>query len=167
MKKTLADLAAAYNTTVRTLSRAKREGCDVQSAAAFRRWQSNQQSTGKAPSPRAVAAAMAADDDAGPASASYDELRCRRTLAQSQLLEHDLAVKRGQFVSVAEMKEDIQRAVATFQAGLRRLEGELPSMIEGMPPARMAKEIGTYCDEMIVRLRDELRADPQSQAPPS
>ena len=159
MKKTLADLAATHNTTVRTLSRAKREGCDVQSAAAFRRWQSNQQSTGKAPSPKAVAAAMDADDDDAPASASYDELRCRRTLAQSQLLEHDLAVKRGQFVSVAEMKADIQRAVATFQAGLRRLEGELPAMVIGMTPARMSREIGTYCDAMINRLRDELKAD--------
>jgi hypothetical protein len=58
---------------------------------------------------------------------------------------------------VADVREEITRAAAALQAGISRMEGELPGILEGMTAGQMAKKIREYSDGLISRLQEDLR----------
>lgn len=160
---TLAQMAEAYECTVRTLSRARADGVDLADEAAFRNWQANQQFN-----PHHKKQAKPLTDDAEPEyfdddeplnlprSQNYDEARIRRTDLDSRKIALQIAETRKKLVRVADIREEITRVAAALQAGISRMEGELPGILEGMTAGQMAKKIRDYADDLILRLQDDL-----------
>ena len=158
---TLAQMAEAYGCTVRTLSRARKEGVDLYEESAFRTWQANQQHNAhaKKPPPNESAELEYFDDDEPlslPRSQNYDEARIRRTDLDSRKIALQIAETRKKLVRVTDVREEITRAAAALQAGISRMEGELPGILEGMTAGQMAKRIRSYADDLILRLQEDL-----------
>lgn len=61
----------------------------------------------------------------------------------------------GNYISRSALKEEMVRLGATFKAAVKRLEADLPPMLEGASPEQAQKIIGEKCDEVLRGMKEE------------
>lgn len=63
----------------------------------------------------------------------------------------------GKYISRDKAGEEMVRVGVTFKAAIKRLEADLPPMLEGAGPEQMQKMIGEKCDEILRAMLEEYK----------
>lgn len=142
----IAELAAQYGVSERTVGRWKREGVDVDSPEAVAAYRATLQD-GKAPG----------GTDAKALKEEKLKAETRLKAAQAERAELLLLETKGELVSVSAVAETAFSIASQVGAMLSRLEGELPGQLEGLSAADMQAVIREKTDTVRTYLAENLR----------
>jgi phage terminase Nu1 subunit (DNA packaging protein) len=141
----IAELAALYGVSVRTVTRWKRDGVDVNSPEAVEAYRATLQD-GKAPGGK----------EAKELKEEKLKAETRLKTAQAERAELLLLETKGNLVGVPEMAELAFAVASQVGAMLSRLEGELPGQLEGLSAADMQPIIREKTDSVRSYLAENL-----------
>lgn len=80
------------------------------------------------------------------------EIKIRGLLASTKL-----AAAQGELISRALVEEEMIRVGSVFKAAVKRLEADLPPMLDGASPETIQKLIGDKADEVLRAMAEEYR----------
>lgn len=144
-KPTQAEIAARAGVTPKTLREwARHEGLDWQDEAA-------------------VMARAEQVRDRESASEDSGTVKLRKLKAEADILEHKLAVQRGEFVSAEEMKNEGLRIGNAVKGVFLRMADDLPPLLAGRTAAEVKKAVAKYTREKLTELstyRSPVRIEP-------
>jgi phage terminase Nu1 subunit (DNA packaging protein) len=140
----IAELAALYGVSERTVGRWKREGVDVNIPEAVEAYRATLQD-GKAPG----------GTDAKALKEEKLKAETRLKTAQAERAELLLLETKGELIRVPEMAELAFAIASRVGAMLSRLEGELPGQLEGLSAADMQGVIREKTDKVRSFLADQ------------
>ena len=133
-KKSQAELCELAGVSAKTLrSWVANEGLDLDDeAAVIARGQETQQR-------------FCAAEDAG-------EVKLRKLKAEADILEHKLAVQRGDYVSSKEMENEGLRIAAAVRSVFLRMPDDLPPLLAGRTAAEVKVAVGKYTRDKLTEL---------------
>ena len=124
-------IARQYNLSRTTLMRWRDQGLDLSDDAAV--------------------AAKVASSKAAPSDCEKDT-KHRKLSAEADILEHKLAVQRGEYVSAVEMKNEGLRIAAAVKGVFLRMPDDLPPQLAGHTAAEVKKRLKKYALEKLTEL---------------
>lgn len=139
----MAELAAQYGTTERTLRRWRASGVDIQDAAAVEAYKATLQDR---------------KGDGGDASELRQkklEAEARLKHAQADKAELALAQARGELVSIPALEETLLFLANRTKGQLARLEKELPPRLEGLAAAAMIPIVREFVSAVLTDLAND------------
>jgi transcriptional regulator with XRE-family HTH domain len=144
-RKTLLDRAAEIGCSVPTLRSWQRGGCNVFDDAEVRNRIA-----------RATKLPPGIKPEWQPATTgeTLGEARRRLAIAQANRAEVLAAQAKKEYVSKAMVEEALMRIAAAVKAAVRRMEADLPPMLEGADPAAMQRIIREKVDQVMTTLSD-------------
>lgn len=80
------------------------------------------------------------------------ESKARKTKAEADMVEHKLAVLRGEFVSAEEIKNEGLRIAAAVKGVFLRMPDDLPPLLAGQTAAEVKKRLKKYSMEKLTEL---------------
>lgn len=90
-------------------------------------------------------------------------VKLRKLKAEADILEHKLAVQRGEFVSAEEMKNEGLRIGNAVKGVFLRMADDLPPLLAGRTAAEVKKSVAKYTREKLTELstyRSPVRIEP-------
>ncbi len=133
-KKSQAELAEMSGVSVKTLrSWVENEGLDLNDeAAVMARAEETKQR-------------FCAAEDVG-------AVKLRKVRAEADILEHKLAVQRGDYVSSKEMENEGLRIAAAVRSVFLRMPDDLPPLLAGRTAAEVKVAVGKYTRDKLTEL---------------
>lgn len=125
-------IARQYGLARNTLMRWRDQGLDLSDAAAVE--------------------AKVKQSKAGPAPEDLAESKARKTKAEADILEHKLAVQRGEYVSSEDVKNEGLRIAAAVKGVFLRMPDDLPPQLAGHTAAEVKKRLKKYALEKLTEL---------------
>lgn len=80
------------------------------------------------------------------------EVKLRKLKAEADILEHKLAVQRGDYVSSKEMENEGLRIAAAVRSVFLRMPDDLPPLLAGRTAAEVKVAVGKYTRDKLTEL---------------
>lgn len=88
---------------------------------------------------------------------TLSEERRRKLRADADLAELNVRKAKGLLIPRAEVHAEMQRVGTVFRGAVKRLEADLPDLLDGMSASQMTLAIGQKCDEVLRGMVEEYR----------
>jgi hypothetical protein len=174
-KQSQRDLAILYQVTQPTISRLKREGCNVYDKEEFRRVILSQRKRPKAwedgcpwdEKPATEPINYNDDEEVADtdemklrsdllAATDYKEIQAIQTKIKGLKDHNALMVEQGKYIAIEEVQTDMIKIAAAMRSSLKGLRHELPATLEGLTAAQMKGKIDDKTHGIMLMLSDEL-----------